>query len=144
MEPLLWFAIWLTLNIFALTSNLRYLQTERERHHKLVLAHNRLTKLYWQGENTLDALSQNFEDSARRIEARERVMQQKLEARAQQLIVMRTARGRNGSFEVARLFLSETDIVFLRGHRGLWGAFVEAIKDISEAWFYRTITSGVV
>ncbi len=144
MEPLLWFAIWLTLNTYAILTNLRYLQTERERHHKLVLAHNRLYRLWEQGDHTLDAMSANFEDSARRIEARERVMQQQLAARAEQLIVMRTARGRNGSFEVARLFVTETDLAFLRGRPGLWGSFAEAVKDIGERWFYQTITASLV
>ena len=90
-------------------------------------------------DRTIDALSANFEDSARRIEDRERVMKQQLAARAEQLIVMRTARGRNGSFEVARLFVTETDMEFLRGKPGLWGSFAEAIKDVSERWFYQAI-----
>ena len=143
MDTLLWFAIWLTLNIFALTSNIRYLQTERERYRRLVQAHNQLYRLWEQGDRTLDALSQNFEDSARHIESRERVMQQKLAARAEQLIVMRTARGRNGSFEVARLFITETDMLFLRGKPGLWGSFAEAVKDVSEKWFYQAVAGGI-
>lgn len=136
---MIWFIIWLVINSMAILTNLRYLQTERERHRQLVQTHNRLYKLWEQGDRTLDAMSANFEDSARRIEARERVMQQQLTARAEQLIVMRTAKGRNGSFEVARLFVTETDLAFLRGRPGLWPSFVEAIKDTSEAWFYRAV-----
>ncbi len=139
MEYLIWPLIWITLNLAAILSNLRYLQTERERHRQLVNEHNRLMKLWEQGDRTLDAMSANFEDSARRIEERERVMQKKLAARAEQLIVMRTARGRNGSFEVARLFITETDMEFLKGRPGLWGSFAEAIKDVSEHWFYQAI-----
>ena len=139
METLIWSLIWLILNLAAMTTNLRYLQTERERHRRLVQAHNRLSKLHWQAENTLDAITVNYEQSARYIEAREREMRQKLLGRAEQLIVMRTARGKNGSFEVARLFLTETDVMFLRGRPGLWGVFAEAIKDVSERWFYQAI-----
>lgn len=139
MEHLIWLIVWLTLNILSLTTNLRYLQSERERYRKLVLAHNRLTRLQEQTDHTLDALSHTYEQSARYIEVREREMRQKLQGRAEQLIVMRTARGRNGSFEVARLFLTETDVRFLKGRPGLWGVFAEAIKDTSERWFYQAI-----
>lgn len=139
MEHLIWLLIWITLNLTAILTNLRYLQSERERHRQLVNEYSRVKRLWKQGDRTLDAMSANFEDSARRIEDRERVMQKKLAARAEQLIVMRTAKGRNGSFEVARLFITETDLVFLRGKPGLWGAFAEAIKDTSEKWFYQAI-----
>ena len=66
-------------------------------------------------------------------------MKQQLVARAEQLIVMKMARGKNGSIEIARLFITETDLAFLRGRPGLWGAFAEAVKDVGEAWFYRTM-----
>ena len=143
MEYLLWPLIWITLNLAAILTNLHHLESERERHRQLVNEYNRIKRLWEQGDRTLDALSQNFEDSARRIEDRERVMKQQLAARAEQLIVMKMAKGRNGSFEIARLFVTETDIAFLRGRPGLWPGFIEAIKDVSESWFYRTITAGV-
>ena len=143
MEPIIWFCIYIILNFTAILSNLRYLQSERERHRQLVLAHNQLARLQRQDANALDALSANYEQSARYIEAREREMRQKLLGRAEQLIVMRTARGKNGSFEVARLFLTETDMMFLRGRPGLWPSFAEAVRDIGESWFYRTMAGGV-
>ena len=136
IEHFLSISIFIVINSIAILTNLRYIQSERRRHQLLV-------KEYVTLDRTLDAMSANFEDSARRIEDRERVMQKKLAARAEQLIVMRTARGRNGSIEIARLFMTETDMTFLRGKPGLWGAFAGAVKDTSEAWFYRTVAGGV-
>ena len=131
-----WLTFWIIINTIAILSNLRYLQTERERYRRLV-------KTYEQLNHTLDALEAVFEDSARRIEDRERVMKQQLAARAEQLIVMKTARGKNGSFEIARLFVTETDLAFLKGRPGLWGSFAEAVKDVGERWFYQAISNPI-
>ena len=144
MEHLLWILIWLTLNTFALTSNLRHLETERERHRRLAAEHNRLTKLYEQTDRSLDALTNIFEQSARRIETDHRVVRQRLQAQAEALIVQRVARTKNGSVEVARLFLTETDLMFLRGRPGLWTAFAEACRDVTERYFYQAIAGGAV
>ena len=138
---MIWFTLWLIINSLAILANLRHLQTERERHRQLVLAYNQLQRAFEQGENTLDALSAVFQDSGRRMETRERETRQRLTARAEQLIVIRTAQTRNGIVEIARLFITETDKEFLRLRPGLWATFAEAVRDISEAWFYRAMAA---